>query len=205
MARGLFVLAAQARAPVFVHPLEMNRIDGVLLALEPVAGHFGEHDLAKAVFEGEGLPHRQFWRRLRAHIGPQEACELAHRVGGGGAALAAFRFGVGDVLVGLLQALPALIELPTVIEAADALLLDRAAGQIGAAVRAMARDEPETAAEVFVERQVLAEEPHRLDRVVVELAGAGDRHPVAPQQIAHRRARPDAGEHVIPGGGEHCD
>ena len=58
-------------------------------------------------------------------------------------------------------------------------------------------DKPETAAEVFIERQVLAEEPHRLDRIVVELARAGDRHPVAPQQIAHRRTRPHAGEQVV--------
>src|SRR3972149_10968683 len=154
------------RAPIVVHPLEMHRIDGVLLALEPVARNLGEHALAKAVSEGEWPPHRKFGRRARSHIGPQQAGELAHRISGGGAALAALRIGIGDVLLGLLQALSALVALPAVIEATDALLLDRAAGQIGAAVRAMARDEPEAAAAGLGERQGLAEEAHRLDRVL---------------------------------------
>jgi hypothetical protein len=105
----------------------------------------------------------------------------------------------------LLQALPTLIEFPAVIETADASLLDRAARQIGTAVRAMAGDKPKAAAKVFVERQVLAEKPHRLDRIVVELARASDRHPVAPQQIAHRRTRPDAREQIVSGGSEQGD
>src|SRR3954451_9849214 len=35
----------QVVAPVAVQPLEVDRIDGVLLALDPVAGDLGEYDL----------------------------------------------------------------------------------------------------------------------------------------------------------------
>ena len=158
----------------------------------------------KPFWIGERRPNRQFGRRLRAHIGPQQARQFAHRIAGDGAALARFRIGIGDVLVGLLDALAALVELPAVIEAAQAGFLDRAAAKVSAAMRAVARDQAVAAAEVLVERQVLAEQPHRLDRLFrCEFAGAGDRHPVAPQQFAHGGACAHAGEHVVARGAQH--
>src|ERR1700691_4619733 len=78
--------AAQLRAPIVVHPLEVDRIDGVLLALKKIARHGGEHELAKAVAPGEWLPHRQFRRRQRAEISKQQAGAFLDRIGSGLAA-----------------------------------------------------------------------------------------------------------------------
>jgi hypothetical protein len=84
-----------------------------------------------------------------------------------------------------------------VIVAADAGLLDEAIGKVGAAVRAVAVDQAVVAAEVLVEHEVLAEEPHRLDRIGVELARTADRMPVAAQVIAHRGAGADLGDDAV--------
>jgi hypothetical protein len=73
-----------------------------------------------------------------------------------------------------------------VIIAADADLLDVAVGQVGAAMRTMAVEQPVAAALVLVEYEVFPEQPDRLDRVVVELAGATDRLPVAAQTSTQR-------------------
>src|SRR5215472_1762195 len=76
---GLCVVAAQRYGPIVVHPLKMYRVDRVLLALEPIARHVREHDLAEAICESEWFPYGQFGRRLRPHIGPQQARQFAHR------------------------------------------------------------------------------------------------------------------------------
>jgi hypothetical protein len=67
----------------------------------------------------------------------------------------------------------------------------------GAPVRAVAIDQPEGTGEIAIQHEVLAEEPHGLDRVAIELAHGGDRHPIASQQFAHRRPAPDAGETFV--------
>ena len=199
--RDVGIAAAHAGAPIVVHPFEVHRIDGVLLALKPVARHVGEHDLAKAVAPGERLPHRQFRRRQRAQIGEQQAGAFLDRIGLGLAA-GLRRFRTGGVLVGLFEAAAGLVHQPAVIAAADAGLLDPAIGHVGAAVRTVAVDQAVPAAAVAVEHEVLAHQADGLDRVGIELAGAGDRLPVAAQQFAHRRAGSDAGEHFVAGGGE---
>jgi formate-dependent phosphoribosylglycinamide formyltransferase (GAR transformylase) len=79
----------------------------------------------------------------------------------------------------------------------DASLLDESMGKVRAAVGAVALEQPETSALVFVEHEVLAQEANGLDRGVIELARAPDRHPIAAQQLAHRRARADLGEKTI--------
>src|SRR5205823_1600111 len=63
--------------------------------------------------------------------------------------------------------------------------------------RAMPVDEAEAAGEIPVEHQVLAHEADRFERDRVELARSADRHPVAAQQVAHRRARADAGKELV--------
>jgi hypothetical protein len=67
-------------------------------------------------------------------------------------------------------------------------------------MRTVPVDKSIAAAAVAIEDEVLAHEAHRLDRIGIELAGACDRLPVAAQQLAHRRAGPDAGEHVVASG-----
>ena len=179
----------------------MHRIDGVLLALKPVARHVGEHDFAKAVLPGERLPDRQLRRRQRPEIGEQQAGAFLDRIGLDLAA-GLRRLRTGGVLVGLFEAAAGLVHQPAVIAAADAGLLDPAIGHVGAAMRAMAVDQAVAAAAVAVEDEVLAHEADGLDRMAVELAGAADRLPVAAQQFAHRRAGADLGEHFVAGGGK---
>jgi hypothetical protein len=83
------------------------------------------------------------------------------------------------------------------VVAADASLLDVSIGEVRAAVGAVAVEQPETAALVFVEHEVLAQEANGLDLLVIELARAADRHPIAAQQFAHRRPWADLGEKAI--------
>ena len=199
---GILVAAAQPRAPIVVHPFEVHRIDGVLLALKPVARHVGEHDLAKAVSPGERFPDRQFRRRQRAQIGKQQPGAFLDRIGLGLAA-GLRRLGIGGVFVGLFETASGLVHEPAMIRAADAMFFDPAIGHVGAAVRTMAVDQAVTAGPIAVEHEVLAQEPHRLDRMVVKLAGAADRLPVAAQQFAHRGAGSDPGQHVVACSGEH--
>jgi hypothetical protein len=190
-------LAGEPLAPVFVHPFEVHRVAGVLLALEPVAGHVGEHDLAKAVLPGERLPDRQFRRRLRSQIGPQQPGAFLHRIGLGGAALLGARARIDGIVIGLLDAGAALVHQPAVIIAANAGLLDHSVGEVGAAVRTVAIEQPEPATQILVEHQVLAEQADGLDRTSVELARAADRLPVAPQVVAHRRPGTNLGENAV--------
>src|SRR6516164_565185 len=171
-ARGLCVMAAKPCVPIVVHPLEMYRVDRVLLALEPITRHVRDHDLAEAVCEGERLPYWQFGRRLRPHIGPQQAGQFAHRIRNRSTAVAALRAGIGNVFVGLLDALSALVEFPAVIEAADTVFLDGTVGQIGATMWTVPGDQPVATGEILVECQILAEETHRFSRLLRKLACA---------------------------------
>jgi hypothetical protein len=192
----VFVGAAQAVAHVVVHPLEMHWVAGVLLALEPVARHVREHDFAKAIVPNERLPYRQFGHWLPPHICPKQAGKFAYRIGVDAAVV--FHWPrVGRVLVGLLDAGTGLVHQPAVIAAADAGALDPAVGQVGAAVRAVAVDQPEPATQILVEHQIFAHQADRLDCNRIELAGAADGHPVAAQQNAHRRTRADADEQFV--------
>src|ERR1700704_4668655 len=63
----------QPDAPVGMLPLEVHRVDRVLLTLKPVAGQFGEHDLDEAVLPAERFPVRHQWCRVRTEISPDQA------------------------------------------------------------------------------------------------------------------------------------
>src|SRR5262249_31788165 len=166
--------AGEPQAPVVVHPFEMHRIDRVLLALEKVAGYVGEHDLAEPILPGERLPYGELGRRLRPHVDPEQAGELAHRIGFRGAALLRPLARTGRVFVRLLDALTGFVHQPAMVAAADAAGFDPAVGQVGAAMRTMTVDEPVAAGQVLVEDEVFAHQPHRLDRALVELARTGN-------------------------------
>src|SRR5882672_12376052 len=71
-------------------------------------------------------------------------------------------------------------------------------------MRAVPVDQAVAAAELLVEDEVLAHQANGLDRIGVELAGAADRHPVAPQIVAHRRAGANLGEDIVLFSAEHC-
>src|SRR5262249_42624694 len=127
----------------------------------------------------------------------EEAGSFLDRMGFDRAALLGTRGWIDEIVVGLLDAAAGLVHQPAVIAAADAGLLDHAEGKIRAPVRAVPVEQTEAASHVLVQDQVLAEEPHGLDRVAIELARAADRHPVAPQQLPHGGSRPDLGENPV--------
>src|ERR1700738_585362 len=100
------------------------------------------------------------------------------------------------VLIGLRQAAAVGVVEPAVIIATQPTFLDIAVAQVGTAVPAMAIEETVFAAEVLVEDEILAHEPHSKRAGTIELAGASDRPPIAAQQIAHRRAGAGPGQNI---------
>src|SRR5258705_10625170 len=88
------------------------------------------------------------------------------------------------------------IELPAVIAAADAVLLDLAVVERGAAMAAAGVQQAGARMLVAEKHQVLAEYAHFSG----DIGGVGnksDRVPVAPQQLAHLRSAADRG-HIGP-------
>ena len=193
-------------APVAVEPLEVHRVKGVLVALEPIAR---EHDGLRApdALPDEHVDAGKERRGLRAHVGEDDAAEFlrvvrldAHLL----LELRAFR------LRRLVDALALLVEYPAVVGAADAVLLRYAVGEVGLAVAQRWFDEAERALSVAVKDEVFAEEAHLFRWVVgVEFDTGGDGVPVAAHQFAHRRTWADAGEPFVLFYGKHvassCD
>src|SRR6185503_15395046 len=64
-------------------------------------------------------------------------------------------------------------------------------------MRTMPIEQPVASAQVLIENEVFSHQPHRLDRIVGELARAGDRMPVTAQQLAHGGAAPDPRQHLV--------
>src|SRR5262249_53236883 len=120
-------------AEAAMRELGMHGVDGVLLALQPVARDHGGADLAEAILHHEQVPARQQRPRLRPEPGPDEAAELLDRIGG---ELDALREIMLAELGGLGDALTALVVEPAVIGAAQPLLLGNAAFEIDAAMGA---------------------------------------------------------------------
>ena len=185
------LLSLLGNAPVPVKPFEMDRVMGVLLALQPVARQFGDPDVRVAVLVGEGLPHGDERSGSRPHVCPQHAAEFLHGVTRDLDLLLETSVRVDGLLEGLLDALAGLVHHPAVVHAAQAMLLRYAVGEIDPAMRAGAFDESERAGLVAVEDEVLPEQAHSLGGALVELGGRGEGMPVTTHQFAHRRASPD--------------
>ena len=89
--------------------------------------------------------------------------------------------------------------------AAQAVGLEPAKGEVGAAVRALPVDQAPALLSVAEQDQVLAEQPHRLDRAPghariearIELVDQRRRLPVAAHQRAAGRTRADAGDQLV--------
>src|SRR5262245_38153867 len=195
--RSLSLDPLETPAPVRMEPLEMHGIDRVLLALDPVAGDLGEHDLDESVSPRERLPCRDQRHGGRAEIRPQEPGLRLHRIGRDVDAVLEARSGMRDLLEGLLDAAAALVPLPAVIVTAEAAGLDPAIREIRAAMRAVAIDQSVAAGAVPVQDEVLAEQTDRLDGMHLELELGSDRHPVPAEQLAHARARADLGQRAV--------
>ena len=164
--------AEHVGAPVVVEPLEVDGVERVVHALEPVAGELHRDDPALDVVPLEEVPAREHGRRRRPHVREDDARLLLDGVRLDAdlvLELGAFRLGR------LVDALPGLIEDPAVVGAADAVLFRYAVGEVGLAVGARRLDEAERALRVAVENEVLAEDAYFLRGVVdVQLGARGD-------------------------------
>ena len=75
--------------------------------------------------------------------------------------------GMGRVLEGLFQTATVAIEQPAVVVAPQPALLDEAVRKIGAPMRTVSIDQAVGSAEVAIQDEILAHEPHRLDGIFV--------------------------------------
>jgi hypothetical protein len=76
--------------------------------------------------------------------------------------------------------------------------------QISAAMRAAAADQAIAPFVVLEDHQILAEQPHRLDRAVAgEFIHQRGRLPIAPHQVARRRIGAGAAHQMVLFGAEH--
>src|ERR1700674_87338 len=100
------------------------------------------------------------------------------------------------ILVGLRQAPAVCVIEAAVVVAANPATLDIAVAEVGAAMSTMPIDEAVFAAQVLVENEILAHEPHRPRPGLLELAGAGDWPPIAAQQITHRGTPTGPGKNI---------
>ena len=105
----------------------------------------------------------------------------------------------------LVGALPADVELPPVVGAAQPALLVPPVEQRRAPVRATLPDQADRPARVAEGDQVLAQQPDPARRPVglADLRRQAGRDPVAAQQVPHRRPRADPGEDLVVFGRQH--
>ena len=96
----------------------MDRVDRVLLTLEPVARNLAEDDLDEAIAPGERFPHWYFRCRERTHIRPQQPGAGLDRIGLDRDAVFEVGVWMGDLFKRLVDAFAGVVELPAVIVAA---------------------------------------------------------------------------------------
>jgi hypothetical protein len=138
---------------------------------------------------------------LGADVGPDQAAGFAGRIGRRLDVGAETRIAViGRVLHTAVHA-----ELPAVIEATDAVVLDTAEHQRGAPVQAELVEQADAAAAVAERDEAFAEQTHVQRRAVGmrQLRRGADRHPVAAHHASHRRSGADAREQFIFLGADH--
>ena len=173
----------------------MARVDVAFERLHPVA--LALIDLDARALGHQGLEVGQRRRsRPAPEIGPDDPVPLHARI----------RDGPHLVLEAALRRLArhvdagaALVELPAVIDAAQAVFLVAPVEEAGAAVRAGVLDEPDRARGDAEGDEVLAEEadPDGRAALVRQLARQPRGHPVLAHERAHGCPRPDAAEQLI--------
>ena len=132
----------------------------------------------------------------RAHVDPDDAAALAGRVRHG------FDFGPEIRLGGLIGHVDAVaggVELPAVVDAAQAGFFVAAEEQRGAAVRAVVLEQADLAVGIAEGDELFAEQ-HDAARVAVrlrQLAREQAWQPVLAHQLAHRRAGADATQQLV--------
>jgi hypothetical protein len=134
---------------------------------------------------------------LRTDVSPDQAAGFACREGG----RLQPRLEAIVAMVGRLLHRAVGAEFPTVIETADAVILDAAEPQRCPSMHAEFLEQPHLAAAVAERNVALAEErqPQRRPIRTGQLRRSAHRQPIAAHRSAHRRSRPDAGEQLILG------
>ena len=182
----------------------MTGIDVALGELQIVAMRDQLHDMPVAVRRFEYLGGGEFGPQfLRAEISPDHAAAFDGRKGS--------RFHIGfDAIpvrgVRQIDAIAVHVELPAVIDAADAALLIAAPEQVGAPVRAVGIQNAHAAVAVAERNQIFAKYA-KPDRRAVRLRHLGDQHhrqPEPPEQVAHRGSWADANQQFVVFNGHHC-
>ena len=149
------------------------------------------HDLVLGRHLGEAELGARRRLGLSAPVGPDHAVRLE----------AAIRLGAhlgADVAIAghvrRLEAAAVGVELPAVIDAAQAAVFVAREIERRAAMRAVRAEQADLALRVAEGDQILAEQAHAKRRPVAlgEFGGQQRRLPVLAQQVAHRRAGPDA-------------
>ena len=173
----------------------MHRVDADFERLQPVAVDHALEGEGVGGRRDEAVEIRKCRRLARAEIGPQDAALLDQRIG--------FLLEVGAeiAVVGLggrLQDFAIDVEQPAVKRAAEPAVFEPPISEVGAAMRTTAADQPVAALVVRERDQVLAEQPHRLDRPVArQFIDQRGRLPVAPHQRARGSAGPGASNEIV--------
>ena len=180
-----------------VEDRHVRRVDAAFERLQPTALLDDFRDMAVAGWHpGEG--ERWRWRHLlsRPHKGPHDAAQLEGRV-------------VLDVdlvgeavfagLVHLIDTVAVNVVFPAVVDAAQAALFVPAEPQRDAAVRAELVEQADPPLGVTEGNESFAEGLYSdwLSVRLCQLAFQQDRHPVAPQHLAHRRSRSRPGDQLV--------
>src|SRR5487761_1107873 len=171
-----------------MHPFEVDRIDRVLLALEPVAWDLGNGYLLVAA-RVKPIPVRQQRRLLWPHVDPEQASFLLYLVCLNANLVLEAALWMPCLFKRLIKASSGVVEEPAVVIAAQPALLDEAVRQVRTAVRTMLVHKPVVPALVPVQSQVLAQDADRLHCPLGEFRRGRDRMPVTSQQLSHRSAR----------------
>jgi hypothetical protein len=199
-------LPAVARRRIFVReePVQVRRVrrvDADLGRLQPVAVPVALERERVRLGGHEAVEARERRRLAFAEVREEDPAPLHHRMRARPhlrAERAAVRLG------GRLEASTRDVEQPAMKPAPQAAVLEPPVREVRAAMRTVALQETAAPALVAEQHEVLAEQPHRLDRARArELLGERGRLPVAAQELPGPGAGPDAGHELVLRGADH--
>ena len=182
----------------------MGRIDRALHRLRPVALLQLLRDVAVALGDVRPLELRQLRQGQvgRTHVGPDVAAPRASGVGRHPDLFPELRL---RRFRGHVQAVAVHVELPAVVDAAQAALLVATPVELRLPVGAAPLDQPDGAGRVAKGDELLAEHAYAHGWAVRlgQLRRDQHRRPEAPEEVAHGRPRAGAGQQLVVVGAQH--
>ena len=170
-------------------------VDVALQRLHPVAVALVHLDAVVGEHRGLELRHRRR-RRPRSQVRPDESAALHTGIGHGPDLLLEVALRRLD---GHVDAAAAHVELPAMIDTAQALGFVAAVEEAGAAMRAAVLDQAHGPRRDAERDEVLAQQTHAQRRAVGlgQFARQRGGHPVLPHEVAHRCSRSDPTEQLV--------